>query len=191
MEVALLAQLGERIRQLRIEKGMTIETLAERAGISVGLLSQLERGIGNPTFVTIAELAKALGVSGGYFFDLIERNADPVVRKDARKQIRNARGTLFDLLTPDTGGSFEVLLEELQPGAVDSSPYKGNTEPYTHAGEELVYVLSGQYRFYYGEHTYDLNEGDAITFRGVIPHWGENMGDVPCKLLLVICPPAF
>ena len=83
----IVGALGPRIAKERLVRGLSLEDLAERAGISRGLLSQLERGIGNPSLTTLAGLAAALDVPLGSFFAGGKNNDDIVVRRNARKRV--------------------------------------------------------------------------------------------------------
>ena len=101
---AMLQDLGLRIRSLRKERGLTLERLAERSDLSVGLVSQVERGKGNPSFATLAQLAHGLGYDDGGH---------------------------YELLTPDFTGSLEVVWVEHSPGYdTSATPYRHNGEEF-------------------------------------------------------------
>lgn len=180
----VLVRLGEKIKQLRQDQGFTLSALAAKTGLSIGLLSQLERGQGNPSFTTIANIAEGLGVSLGYFFDVVDNPEEMIVRRDRRKRIIRPNTEAVSLLTPDTYHSFEVLYSELDPGAVDKGPY-------SHPGEEFLLVLRGAYRLHHDDNIYDLAEGDSIIYRATVSHWGENPSNEVGQYVVVICPPSY
>src|SRR4051794_34606748 len=104
-----LRALGERLRELRRSRGLKLRDLAAAAEVSTGLLSQLERGVGNPSYLTLGKLAATLNVPPGSFFEA-NANGDPfLVRRAQRKRLTPAsRNVTFDLVTPDLRGKLEV-----------------------------------------------------------------------------------
>lgn len=180
-----LLLLGGRLRARRLALGLKLHGLSRAAELSVGLLSQLERGAGNPSYLTLAKLATALEVPVSYFFES-DGGSDPfLVRRERRKRLTPAsREAVFELLTPDLRGQLEVLWITLQPGGSEPSPYQ-------HEGEECAIVLEGRVHFHLGEREYDLEPGDSLTFPGDMPHWAENQEDFPAALIVAITPPSF
>ncbi len=187
---ATISEFSRRLGPLRLAVGLSIEELAAKADISTGLLSQLERGIGNPSFNTMAKLAYALGVPIGTFFNGVQP-ADPVVRKHARKKLAHAsfaNGTpapVYELLTPDLQRKLEVIWVELPPG-------QSNEEaPFVHDTEECGVLLSGTLEVHLGDQVHTLNAGDSIAFNGLVPHWYRNPGKVPAVSIWIVTPPSF
>jgi transcriptional regulator with XRE-family HTH domain len=180
-----LARLGDKLRAMRRARGLSIERLAATASLSVGLLSQLERGSGNPSYLTLARVADALRVPIGYFF-ADEGAADQfVVRRAERKRLSPASAAVdFELLTPDLQRSLEMLWIEIAPGSPEP-------EPYQHGGEECLLVVQGNVLYHLGTLEYDLAEGDSITFPGDMPHWAVNPGAGVAKLVVAVVPPSF
>ncbi len=151
---------GSKLNALRSAADVTIEALAEKAGVSVGLLSQLERGKGNPGFNTLAKLAYALNVPIGTFF-AGPAPRDPVVRRNKRKKLmqavswKNAKNApVYELLTPDLQRKLEVIWVELPAGQSNEE------QPFIHDTEECGVLLSGTLEVHLGEETYVLQEGD-------------------------------
>lgn len=182
--------LGAKLGPLRATVGLTLEELASKAGISAGLLSQLERGIGNPSFNTMAKLAYALGVPVGTFFEE-GISVDPVVRKSNRKKLmhgalnRRSAVPVYELLTPDLRRKLEVIWVELPPGQSNEDA------PFRHDTEECGILLKGTLEVHLGEKAYTLEEGDSISFSGLVPHWYRNPGRKPAVSVWVITPPSF
>ena len=84
---AMLQDLGIRIRALRRERNLTLERLSELSDLSVGIVSQIERGKGNPSFATLAQLAHGLDIPVGRLLHVSEQNKSPVVRRGERRRL--------------------------------------------------------------------------------------------------------
>ncbi len=185
-----LTQFGRKLGPLRVAANLTIEELAEKAGVSTGLVSQLERGIGNPSFNTMAKLAYALGVPIGTFFTGTAP-ADPVVRKANRKKLtysalgNDGPAPVYELLTPDLQRKLEVIWVELPPGQSNEDA------PFVHDTEECGILLSGTLEVHLGQQVHVLEAGDSIAFHGLVPHWYRNPGDVPAVSIWIVTPPSF
>jgi transcriptional regulator with XRE-family HTH domain len=182
---------GAKLNALRTAAEVTIEALADKAGVSVGLLSQLERGKGNPGFNTLAKLAYALNVPIGTFF-AGPAPRDPVVRRNKRKKLmqpvswKNAKSApVYELLTPDLQRKLEVIWVELPAGQSNEE------QPFVHDTEECGILLSGTLEVHLGDETYLLHEGDSIAFHGLMPHWYRNPGKKPAVSIWIITPPSF
>lgn len=179
--------LGKAIHTAR-QGRYTVQELANAAGVSAGLVSQLERGIGNPSFKTLQAIATALDLRIG---DLVEaaspRDVRPMlVRRDSRARLQVSNGgPVYELLTPNLRGKLEVLETSLPPG------FSNREEPFLHDGEELVVVLEGSVDVAVGDTLGTLQVGDAITYDSGLPHWWENKTDRPAKVLGVVTPPSF
>ena len=189
-EPASITEFGRKLGPLRQAARMTIEELAAKAEVSAGLVSQLERGIGNPSFNTLAKLAYALGTPIGTFFNG-PAQVDPVVRRNLRKKLTHsafANGNpapVYELLTPDLRRKLEVIWVELPPG-------QSNQEaPFVHETEECGVLLSGTLEVHLGEEVYTLNAGDSISFSGLTPHWYRNPGSEPAISIWIVTPPSF
>jgi len=181
----IVGALGPRIAKERLVRGLSLEDLAERAGISRGLLSQLERGIGNPSLTTLAGLAAALDVPLGSFFAGGKNNDDIVVRRNARKRLILAdRRMKYQLLVPDLQGSLSMLYIELPPA------FSNEQTPFSHTGEECELVLEGTVEAHIGSRSFLLKPGDSIRFPSAIPHWFKTFDD-PVVIVSAMTPPSF
>ncbi|WP_132880997.1 helix-turn-helix domain-containing protein [Tamaricihabitans halophyticus] len=186
---SLLGAVGERIRALRKERGLTIERLSELSGVSVGIVSQVERGKANPSFTTLAQLSHGLNIPVGRLFHVTEQ-ASPVVRKKDRRRLdvhglESDDGATFELLTPDLNGALEATWVQTPPG------YDTSGTPYRHNGEEFGIVLSGCKDVFIDGVRHRLEAGDSIRYSSTIPHWYANPGDVDCHSIWVITPPTW
>jgi len=178
--------LGPKIRAIRTKRGLLIREVAAKAGVTVGLISQIERGRVNPSVGTLKKLADALDVPITSFFDSTGPRVGPVIREHERKRLPQAsKGVRYSLLTPDINCTLEVIYSEYEPGA-SSGEFM-----FVHRGEEVGYVLSGVMKVTVGTESYVLHEGDTIHFNCMLPHRVENIGSTVLKTLWAITPPSF
>lgn len=176
--------LGRVIAAGRAQQGLTVAELARLAGISTGLVSQLERGLGNPSIETVANLARALEVPIGSFFAgaAVEGN---VVRRGERKRLLLGDGSLaYEMLVPDLSGRLSMLSIQLPPH------FSNEHAPFQHVGEEVVVVLTGTVDIYVGSSHVQLLEGDSIRIDAAVPHW-YSTGVEPVRVISAMTPPSF
>jgi len=182
----LARHLGNIIRELRSKDHLTISDLATQAGISRGMLSKIETGQAATSLDTLSRIAQALGVSLSHLFrnydvpaggaQLVKNGAGmEVVRRGTR------RGHTYHLLAYDRGPkrSFEPFLITMD----DASEVFPSFE---HPGTEFIYMLKGKLEYRHGQQTYVLEPGDALTFRGDVPHGPERLLDLPIFFLSII-----
>ncbi|GAB2680694.1 XRE family transcriptional regulator [Thalassiella azotivora] len=185
---ALMATVGTQLRTLRKMRRLTLEELGRRSEVSMGLISQIERGRGNPSFNTLVQMAHALDVPIGRLFHTAEETS-PVVRAAERRSldVHNAGGidALHELLTPNLEGALESIWVEAPAG------YDTSETPFTHPGEEFGLVLSGRHEVYLDGVRHELGPGDSITYPSTTPHWYRNPGPEPVTAVWVITPPTF
>lgn len=182
-----MVEVGRRIRELRQAQRKTLEQLAQAAGVSVGLLSQVERGQGNPSFSSLVQIAHSLGVAVARLV-ADDQMTSPVVRREERIRLDLGESNdliVAELLTPRLESAFEVVKVTTQPG------YSSERTPFVHAGEECSIVLEGTQAYIVGGVRYVLRAGDVISYKSTIPHWYENPGDGPSVSLSMITPPSF
>jgi transcriptional regulator with XRE-family HTH domain len=161
--------VGRRLKELRRSKDLTLAQLAERTGLSIGSLSQVERGLVSPTIRTVYAVSTALGVSPAWIIDPDSVKAqDPdgpyIVRSTRRKPFFNRNGVIKHLATPETEARYTGFIVTLEPNA------SSGDEQYTHAGEEIGLVLSGSLILEIGEKTYRVNAGDSFAFPSSLSH---------------------
>lgn len=183
-----LARLGRLIRQAR-SGTYSIEKLAARAGISAGMISQIERGRANPSFMTLYKLADALDLRiGDLLLDPRGDGGEPrmVVRAHERKRLQiGERGLVYELLTPDLGGRLEMLRTHVPPG------FDNEGQAFQHVGEECVHLLTGTLEVTVGDDTFQLREGDSITYDASKAHWWRNSSGTTAHIIGAVTPPSF
>lgn len=179
------ASLGDLIRTARAGR-FTIGELARRSGVSSGRISQIERGLANPSFETLWKLAVALEIPVGSFFQGPPAEERMVVRKDERKRLVLPHDDLvYELLTPDIQGSLEVFLFHVPAG------FDNSKRPITHRGEECIHLLAGILEVHVGEQSFTVEEGDSITYDSSLPHFVCNRSAEKTVAIAAVTPPSF
>jgi transcriptional regulator with XRE-family HTH domain len=177
--------LGSAIRSLRTAQQRTLSDVATAAGISISLLSQVERGLVDPSLDSLRDIAGALGTMP---FKLLQNGAprSGVVRRAERLHLRlPERDDDYELLSPSLDGAFEVAEWTVQPGNWSSA------QPRSHSGEEATLILAGRVLLELGGELVELEEGDCITFDARVPHRHMALGDDPATGLFIVSPPSF
>lgn len=173
-----VAALGAIVRRTRQRMGLSVEALAARSDLSAGLISQLERGRGNPSLQTLSRLAAALGTQLIALLQSAQRHGEPVVRADARLVLPEvdpapdgAPRPVRELLTPDQSLPLQVIRTVMPPG------FSNEDRPFRHLGLESVHVLEGELLVVLGETRHELAAGDTITYECTQAHWWANPSD--------------
>lgn len=161
--------LGQHLRGLRKMHDLSLEQLAERCGLSVGALSQIERGITSPTMRSLRRLSEVFNVPMSQLFHEGEyppvEELGRIVRAQGRRVLSlNTSGVQKELLTPAASGALEIYLVTIAPGG-SSGP-----ELYTHKGEEGGYVMTGELLLEIEDRVFHLKTGDSFRFKSQTPH---------------------
>jgi quercetin dioxygenase-like cupin family protein/DNA-binding XRE family transcriptional regulator len=179
------SSFGEKLRFYRESRNLSLKDLAEKAGISVGILSQVERGINSPSLRTLSKVRTALGLPSSFFFDddhpPVTGSDEPdfVCRVADRPQLFLGPGAPHkELLHHGTPRVFEFMTIELPPR------YESGTSSYP--SEKGGYVLEGEVIMTVGDKTVTLHPGDSFLFDGIKPHTLTNPTDKVSKLLWII-----
>ncbi len=182
-----LDEIGAQLREARTNKGLGVQELAEASGISTGMISQIERGLANPSVNTISKLASALGLQLGIFFEPRPPSDEQfVVRQHERRRIGIPDPNfVYELLIPDLKRSLEFVWVESAPGSTTEN------SPFQHEGEECGLILQGKLEVHHGDRVFILEAGDSIIFDSRIPHWYRNIGPERVLSVWAITPPTF
>ena len=183
-ERAEAIRIGRRLRALRAERGLTILELAGKAGVSSGHISQIERGVSNPSISTLQKLRSALGVTLWSFLekDAVEAPQESryVRRRDNRPRIVVGTNHLTkELLSPRPTNELRFMILTVPPGAESGDALSG-------PGDKGGYVLSGRVELTIGEEVIVLDEGDSFQFSSTIPHQVVNRWSEEAKLIWII-----
>ncbi len=168
-------KLGRRVRDLRAKAGLTLTELAKATGVSIGTLSQLERGLSSPTVRTLYTVANALGVMPAWLIDPAQsedRGAETryIVRSGQRSHLFDIDGVRKDVASPAASERLRGFFMVIQPGCNSGS------KPYSHKGEEIGFLISGSLELQIEDETYSLKEGDCFAFASSKLHQFANAG---------------
>jgi transcriptional regulator with XRE-family HTH domain len=177
----VIASIGPKIRDLRRQKNLSLQQLAERSGVSAAAIHKIERNGMVPTIATLMKLAGALNRTVGWLVDEEEDEgrAAVLVRPGDRKPVFTSKTGLELMgLSGPYGRFFMAGAIATVEGGADSGP-----KAMEHPGEELVYVLDGTLHFDIEETEYVLRRGDALHFRTERRHRWANHGTRPVRAL--------
>ncbi|UOW01577.1 XRE family transcriptional regulator [Agrococcus sp. SCSIO52902] len=182
-----MAALGAALKVERQRQGLSLQSLSARAGVSFGLISELERGRGNPSFSSLHRVATALGVSlskllGGIAGDAMvvraaERHVLPIP-PDAAPEQRVER----ELLTPRTHSNLQLIRSTIP------ARFSNEDQPFRHLGTESVTVEQGALLVVHGDRRVRLEVGDTMTYGCSTPHWWANASDGITVVLGAVTP---
>jgi len=171
------------VRELRRGRGLTLEELAERSGVSRAMISKLERGEKNPTLVVAAKLAEGFGVTLSQLVGMEERREVVVVPRDKRMVMRDPEtGFERQLLSPSFGGRGVEFIRNVVPEGSNS----GEFPPHRRGVEEYIVVEKGRLTAVIEGEEILLEGGDALYFEADVRHRFDNAGDGECSYYLVI-----
>ena len=175
--------IGEKLRELRTQHGLSLRRLAAEAGLSATLLSQVERGVAEPSLKTLRALAPVFGQSVATLFDESTVVTAHVSRPGERSRISSPEGLLqYERLTPGNG-RLEVLRGILGPGEASSE------EHWSHSAIECVYVLGGELTVEVGGSALAVLARESVTLDSVQPHRYVNRSGEPVEFLISVTPP--
>lgn len=175
--------VGQRVRQLRTERGLSIRALAEASGLSANTLSLIENGKISPSVSTLQRAAQALAVPITTFFELpAPRQQVVFLSGEVRSRARFEHGAVEDLATG-------FASRALHPCLVTLEPHNGSgADPIVHTGYEFVYCLKGRVTYTVDGQQYNLSPGDSLLFESHLPHRWSNEDDTSAQMLLVLAP---
>jgi DNA-binding transcriptional MerR regulator/mannose-6-phosphate isomerase-like protein (cupin superfamily) len=174
--------IGAHLRQLRARRKQSLAEVAQAVGISVGFLSALERSQMSGSVGTLRKLARYYKTNILDFFDANGAGSRHV-RPAERKVLQAGEGVRMELLA--WGNTV------MEPHLFRVAPEAGSGDPYTHDGEEFIYVLRGDLEITVGGEQYRLKPGDSFYFESATPHRWKNPGRKETWLLWVNTPPTF
>jgi transcriptional regulator with XRE-family HTH domain/quercetin dioxygenase-like cupin family protein len=199
---APIPYVGDRLREERLRRGISVRSLARDLGVSASLISQIETGKSQPSVSTLYAMTSALGISVDEVFDAPLGDADgeasvppaplpdsligmvrsnrsgrvgPIVRPRDRSVLRLDSGVTWERLGHLPAGHVDFLLVTYDPGGTSAS----TGLPMSHAGTEYGYLLEGELVLTLGSDEHRLRPGDSLSFTSSTPHGYRNDGNVP------------
>ncbi len=178
-------KFGEKLRQVREHKGLTLKVVAQAAGVSESLVSQIERNRVSPAIDTLLSLADALDIDLEYLFEEYRRERPvKIIRAGERRHVVENDTVYEEIVRPlDDAHAIEAYYITL--------PVAGETRrgSYGHLGREFGIITEGSGELHYETLVYPLETGDSISFSATAPHVLLNTGKIPLKALWVVTPP--
>jgi transcriptional regulator with XRE-family HTH domain len=180
------ASIGRRIRELRHSRGMTLNDLSERIGLTKGQVSRIENGKVSSPVGTLVQIAKGLGVSlGDLFAPDPARPRAVFTRADDRKLVTGRAtqiGHVYESLAPEAPFSkkmepFMMIIENPELDAAQNV--------FQHDGHEFLFIVSGRMTYRHGSETYEMKEGDSLFFDATVEH-GPVWIEAPVRFLCII-----
>jgi transcriptional regulator with XRE-family HTH domain len=178
--------VGRKIRELRKSRGLPLKQLAEGAGVSPSLISQVENNRVDPSLSTLRKIALTMGVP--VFALIAESSPDDasLVSKEKRRRVNFPGGGLeYEIIHSELTKKMGIMIGTLQPGGMTSE------EPLAHDGEECLVILKGALRVEFQQSQRELKEGDSLYFDSSAPHRLVNSHKKICQFYLIITPPKF
>lgn len=173
--------IGERLRELREARNISMRTLATKSGLSANALSMIERNRASPSVSTLYKLADALGVSITSFFGSnLERKQVVFLKSDERSRVSFTRGIFEGLGGEQFVGRVEPFMLTLENSA-NSGP-----RSMTHTGHEFVFCLRGELEYQVERQIYHLEPGDSLLFAAHLKHKWRNPGKNVATAIIII-----
>ncbi len=176
-------EIGNKIKQLRLQCDLTQEELANRCELTKGYISQLENELTSPSIATLCDILSALGTNLKDFFgDEVE---EKIVFKEQEFIEKETPQYTLNWLVPNSQKN------EMEPVFVELMPKKSTEPDVPHEGEEFGFVLSGTVIIHLGTKKYKANKGESFYYSASKEHYIENNTDRVAKFIWVATPPTF
>jgi len=178
-------RIGEKIKRLRLENGLTQEELANRCELSKGFISQVERDMTSPSIASLVDILESLGTNLNEFFSENEEEKIVFTPEDAFENIDEELGYILDWVIPNAQkNAMEPILLKIEPGG----SYQEDTP---HQGEEFGYVMQGLVQVNHGNRKFKAKKGDSFYYKCNANHNVINIGKSIAKIIMVGTPPNF
>ncbi len=176
-------ELGAKLKELRQQKYLTQEELADRCELTKGYISQLENDLTSPSIATLVDLLNALGTNLSDFFH--EETEEKIVFTEAEYIEKRSEGMLWNWVIPNAQKNMmEPVLVELEPGAQTQTDFP-------HEGEEFGYVLEGRIAVVTGGKSHVAKKGESFYFTAGKEHCIVNKGKGKARFVWISTPPNF
>ncbi len=184
LEQLLGQTIARRVREYRGQLGLTVAQLAERSGLSKGMLSKIENAQTSPSLSTLARLSDALAVPVTAFFRGLDEEGDIL-------HVRSGQGLEIQHKGTRTGHIYRILgvmrapHDRFEPLLVTLMEPTEVFPLYQHPGTELIYMLEGRMEYSYGRARYQVEPGDTLQFNGEITHGPTDLLELPIRFLSI------
>jgi len=171
--------VGPQIKRWRRERGLTLATVADRSGLNVGYLSQIENDKASPSLSCLASIGDALDVPIAWF--LIDEVPAPQVVRGAERTVQQGDTGRVEFVDGNASRDLSIIEVVAEPGT--------RTGAHAHSGDEHHLVMRGQWRLTQGDHVIDAGPGDYVRWDGTVPHDAEVLGPDQGAILIVRLQP--
>lgn len=178
---------GEKIRSVRERKGLTLKAVAEMAGVSESLVSQIERNKVSPAIDTLLALADALDINLEFLFEEYHKKRPvQMILKEERREIQDGDILYREIasLSKENGGEAIEAYELVIPAGA-----KTRRGSYGHLGQEIGFILEGSCLLQYEDSSYSMEAGDSVSFSASSPHTIINTASSPMRAVWIAMPP--
>jgi len=182
------SKIGARIQMFRGRNELTVDQLAQNAGLDPALVRAIEAGKTQPPIGVLIKLARALGQRLGTFMDGVASN-DPVVSKLGADDTDHDTPGKYPQIYHYVPLAADKIDRHMQPLYIELNPADANTPMSSHEGEEFMLVLDGTLEVMYGPQTRLLKKGDTIYYDAVVPHRVAAAPGTTAKVCAVVYEP--
>ena len=186
--------VGSKIKGIRESKGLSLEEVAERSGLSLDQITSIETDQNLPSLGPLIKIARALGVRLGTFMD--DNDAlGPVVCRAEERESKSSISFSNGAADARKHMEYHPLAQQkagrhMEPFIIDINPEdEPNFQLSAHEGEEFIYVMQGEVEIVYGKETYNLKEGDSIFYDSIVNHHVHGASGKSAKILAVVYIP--
>lgn len=179
MDQANGMELGRRVKQLRLQKGLTLKEIEAKVGVSATHVSEVERGKTSPTVGALSKIAAALEVNASYLIDFPIGQKVSVTRPGSRPTLHlTGKAVQMEVLTREQPyAEMSFFMVTIAPDLKEK--FFRDARP----GDKFLYIVDGVLEITVGGKTFILKRGDSLHFKASHPQELNNLGDRPCKLL--------
>jgi len=181
-------ELGQKIKEVRTSKGMTLKDLSEKTNLSISFLSLVERGLASIAIASLQSVAEVLGVNLAYFFSVPHEHGKMIFRSYELEAVRaeNSKNVYCSMAGNFEDQKMDPMFVILLPGQMRS-----DIDLISHHGEEFCYVAEGILTYFIEDKEFEIYPGDSLHIPSHIPHnWG-NFTNKLVKVILVVSPKIF
>lgn len=178
-------EIGQKINELRTTQGLTLKGLSEKTNLSVSFLSQAEHGQTSVAIMSLKKIAEALNVDLAYFFDPPKSGRPMVVRSYKQESFKVEKSNLIlcSVASNIPDKAFDPMVITILPNQKDEE-----VTPFTHEGQEFIYILEGILTLFLEDRIYELYPGDSAHYPSSVPHYWGNSSNRLVKIITVTSP---
>lgn len=181
----VIPKIGRLLKIVREKTGRNQGGIAEMAGISVSMLSQIERGMVAPSIETLMTVCNALDIDVSELFKKIASDKPVRIQRKGERLKNEQSGVRYEQLMTSSYPGYQAELFLLEVGAEKSTSFRGGG----HEGAEMGYVLCGEATLVVDGTPYTIGEGDSFSFNARLPHQLSNASSTSFKAIWSISPP--